>query len=84
MTVENFDNTLRVLQLRTPFRVFTVELHGGERFEVDHANALVVRDGVAVFVAPGGVPHLFDHESVNQIIAAGTSRLSEDTTPGAA
>ena len=32
--------------------------------------ALVVRDGVAVFVAPGGVPVLFDHDSVSQIIAA--------------
>jgi hypothetical protein len=77
MTVENFDNTLRVLQLRKPYQVFTVELHGGERFEVDHPNALVVRDGVAVFVAPGGIPHLFDHKGVNQIIAAGTSSLSD-------
>jgi hypothetical protein len=76
MTVENFDNILRVLQLRNPFQVFTVELHGGERFEIDHANALVVRDGVAVFVAPGGIPHLFDHDSVNQIIGAGTSSIS--------
>jgi hypothetical protein len=67
MTVELFDNTLRMLQLRRPFQVFKVELHGGERFEVDHANALVVRDGVAVFVAPGGIPHLFDHDSLNQI-----------------
>lgn len=77
MTIENFDSILRVLQLRNPFQVFTVELHGGERFEVDHANALVVRDGVAVFVAPGGIPHLFDHDSVNQIIAAGTSSISK-------
>ncbi len=77
MTVDNFDSTLRVLQLRKPYQVFTVELNSGERFEVDHANALVVRDGVAVFVAPGGIPHLFDHESVNQIIAAGTSSLSD-------
>jgi hypothetical protein len=75
VTIENFDNTLRVLQLRKPFQVFTVELHGGERFEVDHPNALVVRDGVAVFVAPGGIPHLFDHDSVNQIVAAGTSSI---------
>lgn len=76
MTVENFDNALRVLQLRSPFQVFTVELLGGERFEIDHANALVVRVGVAVFVAPGGIPHLFDHESVSQIIAADKGRIS--------
>jgi hypothetical protein len=50
--------------------VFTVELNGGQRFEVDHPGALVVRDGVAVFLAPGGIPIWFDHESVNQIIGA--------------
>ncbi|HEV3387046.1 MAG TPA: hypothetical protein VG097_19665 [Gemmata sp.] len=77
MTIENFDNTLRVLLTRRPYQMFTVELHGGERFEVDYPNALVFRDGMAVFVAPGGIPHLFDHDSVNQFIAAGTSSISE-------
>jgi hypothetical protein len=77
MTAGEFNQVLRGLQQAEPFRIFTVELHGGQRFEVDHANALVVRDGVAVFVAPGGIPHLFDHESVNQIIAADKNSLSE-------
>jgi len=27
----------------------------------------VVRDGVAIFVAPGGTPVVFDHEGVSQI-----------------
>jgi hypothetical protein len=70
MTSENFDQVLDALRQLQPFRVFTVELHGGRRFEVDHPGALVVRDGVAVFLAPGGVPVWFDHESVNQIIGA--------------
>ena len=48
--------------------MFTVELNGGHRFEVDHPMALVIRDGVAVFLALGGVPVWFDHNSVNQII----------------
>jgi hypothetical protein len=73
MTADNFTNTLDGLCQRQPFRVFTVELHGGRRFEVDHPRALVVRDGVAVFLAPGGVPVWFDHESVNQIIGASAS-----------
>jgi hypothetical protein len=30
---------------------------------------MVVRDGVAVFLKPGGIPVWFDHESVNQIIS---------------
>lgn len=70
MTAENFDHVLDALRQHQPFRVFTVELHGGQRFEVDHPRALVVRDGVAVFLAPGGIPIWFDHDSVNQIIGA--------------
>jgi ABC-type arginine transport system ATPase subunit len=70
MTAENFEQVLHALTERQPFHVFTVELNGGKRFEVDHARALVVRDGVAVFIAPGGVPVWFDHESVNQIVGA--------------
>ena len=68
MTTENFDRVLNQLAQRSPFQVITVELHGGKRFEVDHPRALVVRDGVAVFLAPGGTPIWFDHDSVNQII----------------
>lgn len=70
MTADNFMQILDGLRQTQPFRVFTVELHGGRRFEVDHPGALVVRDGVAVFLAPGGVPIWFDHESVNQIVGA--------------
>jgi len=73
MTAENFDNVLQGLRQRQPFQVFTVELHGGQRFEIDHPAAVVIRDGVAVFIAPGGVPIWFDHESVNQIIGAPAS-----------
>ena len=70
MTAENFDQLLTALRGHQPYRVFTVELHGGQHFEVDHPGALVIRDGVAVFLAPGGVPVWFDHDSVNQIVGA--------------
>jgi hypothetical protein len=70
MTAENFDQMLTALRSLRPYHVFTVELNGGQRFEVDHPEALVIRDGVAVFMAPGGIPYWFDHESVNQIIGA--------------
>jgi hypothetical protein len=73
MTAEEFDRVLRGLASRQPFQVFTVELHGGQRFDVDHPRALVVRDGVAVFIAPGGVPVWSDHDSVNQIISTPAS-----------
>lgn len=69
MTAENFDKALEGLKQRTPFHPFTVELIGGHRFEIDHPGALVVRDGVAVFISPDGVPVLFDHESVAVFVA---------------
>jgi hypothetical protein len=78
-------NTLQGPQQLQPFRVFTVELQGGRRFEVDHPGALVVRDGVAVFLAPGGAPIWFDHESVNQIIGApANTQPDERGGPGSA
>jgi hypothetical protein len=70
MAAESFEQVLDGLKQIQPFRVFTVELNGGRRFEVDHPGDLVVRDGVAVFIAPGGIPIWFDHESVSQIIGA--------------
>jgi hypothetical protein len=68
METATFDQTLIALQKRKPFRPFTVVLVNGDRFEVDYPGALVVRDGVAVYVAAGGIPVIFDHEGVNQFI----------------
>lgn len=68
MDRETFNATIRGFKHRAPFRPFTVSLVNGERLEIDHPDALVVREGVAVFVGPGGVPSLFDHEGVAQVI----------------
>lgn len=68
MQADHFDNTLAAFRRQRPFRPFTVTLVNGDRFEVDHSDALVVRDGVAVYIGPGGVPILFDHEGVSQVI----------------
>ena len=77
MTVDNFNQTLAALRDRSPYRPFTVVLLSGTRFEIDHANALVYRDGVAVFMRPGGVPVIFDHEGVEHFVAD----LSGQTSP---
>jgi hypothetical protein len=45
-----------------------VELIGGERFEIDHARATVMRNGIAIFLSPGGTPVYFDHDSVLQFV----------------
>ena len=56
MRPDDFENTLKALRQRQPFRPFTVELMSGDRFGVDYPDALVLRDGVAVFIGPGDVP----------------------------
>ncbi len=68
MTVENFQTLVETLSERRPFHPFTIELSGGQRFEVDHPHALAYRDGLAFFLAPGRIPYWFDHESVSTIL----------------
>jgi hypothetical protein len=68
MDRETFDSTIRTFKYRRPFRPFTISLVNGERLEVDHPDALVVRDGVGLFAGPGGVPAVFDYEGVAQVV----------------
>ncbi len=68
MLNQNFKRSLRALVRRSPFRPFTVELVSGGRIEVDHPEALVFRSGLAVYISAEGVPTLFDHDSVRQLI----------------
>ncbi|MCI0331755.1 MAG: hypothetical protein L0228_00850 [Planctomycetes bacterium] len=68
MTEQHFDELLIAFLDRKPFHPFTVELFGGQRFEVDHPRATVLRNSVAVYLRPGGIPVYFDHNSVVQIV----------------
>jgi hypothetical protein len=74
---ETFDSTIRTFKHRTPFRPFTVSLVNGERLEVEHPDALAVRDGVGLFVGPGGIPAVFDHEGVAQVVGDLANRPHE-------
>jgi hypothetical protein len=68
MEAQTFDQSLIALKKRNPFQPFTVVLVNEDRFEVDYPDAVVVRDGVAIFVAAGGIPVIFDHEGVSQFV----------------
>ena len=68
MDRETFDATIRTFKNRTPFRPFTISLVNGERLEVDHPDAIVVREGLGLFVGPGGIPSVFDYEGVAQVV----------------
>ena len=80
MDRDTFDATIRTLKHRTPFRPFTVSMVNGERHEVDHPDALAIRDGMALFAAPGNIPIIFDHEGVTQVVGdlAGRSSAADD------
>jgi hypothetical protein len=70
MTRENFEETLQHYVERRPFTPFTLELNGGQRLEIDHVKGIAWSDGKGVFLGPGGLIHVFDNESVLQIIDA--------------
>ena len=74
MTAKNFERTLAAFQHRTPFRPFNVELVSGTSIRVDHPEAMVLRGGVAVFIAADGIPTLFDHEGVSQVLEESVKR----------
>lgn len=56
MDRDTLTETIRAFKHRTPFKPFTVATDSKNRYEVDHPDALAVREGVAIFVP------LFGHE----------------------
>ena len=42
MTADNFDQVFQALRGRQPFQVFTVELNGGRRFEIEPQQVALV------------------------------------------
>jgi hypothetical protein len=71
MEKDNFENLLRALSHRKPFRSYVVEFVNGEHIDVDHPEALIVRAGVAVFLSADGTPAWFDHLGVSRVVGAG-------------
>ena len=67
MVAETFTKALRAFARRTPFRPFTVQLVSGDRIDIEHPEALVFRNRVAVFFGPDGEIAIFDHEGVAQV-----------------
>ena len=69
MNRDTFTETITAFRQRTPFRPFTVITLAGSRYEVDRPEVLAIRDGgVALYVAPGNVPVIFDHEGVSEVV----------------
>ncbi len=68
MEIEAFDRGLRSFVRRVPFQPFVVELTSGSQFQVLHPEALAFSNGVAMHIGIDGIPRIFDHRSVSQMI----------------
>ena len=67
MIEKNLEKALTAFAKRAPFKPFLVELVSGNRFTIDHPEALAMRGPIAVFIDPDGQYTLFDASSVSQI-----------------
>jgi hypothetical protein len=68
MDSDTFTATIRAFKGQSPFQPFTVAMVNGDRLEIDYADAIAIRGGMALFAAPGNIPVVFDHEGVSQVV----------------
>ncbi|MGO9462577.1 MAG: hypothetical protein ACLQVF_00240 [Isosphaeraceae bacterium] len=68
MDVGQFERALRAFPRRTPFRSFAMDLVDSDRIALDHPEALVLRDRIAVVIAAAGVSTLVDLSSVSRLV----------------
>lgn len=76
MQTNTFAKALRGFTPGVPFRPFTVELINGRQLLIEHPEALVVRRGLAVHIAPGGALTISDDEGVNQFTGAPDNQVA--------
>ena len=67
MVADSFARSLKAFAKRRPFKPFIVELTSGEKLLVEHPEALVFRDSIAVHFSPKHEISIFDHEGVAQL-----------------
>ena len=70
MNSESLQIALAAYTRQQPFHPFTLVMTDGSRLEVDSplAVAFSSANGRVVFLGPGGVPQIFNSESVNRVI----------------
>ena len=68
MTEEEFEQKLRELLQRQPFKPVRVVLQDGEEFEIDDPQYVARRGGFAAWQDPTGTPHPFDFRTVAKFV----------------
>lgn len=69
MTPEQFEQRLRELLQRRPYKPFRVVLLGGRMFEVDDPQYVARDDGAAGYIDSKGEPISFDNRTVVEFVA---------------
>jgi len=67
MDAKGFEQILRRLSRRTPFRPFVVSLLNGDRIVVEHSEALMFRGGLAVYFGKDNEFFFFDNDGVCEV-----------------
>lgn len=70
MKETSFQKTVRAFVRRRPFKPFVVELLSGDRFLVEHPEAVMVGTETAVYLNPDGDYAFFDSTAVTQVTEA--------------
>jgi hypothetical protein len=81
MIVENFETALRSFARRKPFQPYLVEFASGGVVQIDHPEAVALRDGLAVFRRPDGTFTLFDCHGVTRLEGISESRSQGEQQP---
>ena len=70
MSSDTLKIALEAYARQQPFHPFTLVMNDGAKLEVDSplAVAFSAANGRVIFLGPGGVPQIFDSESVNRVI----------------
>lgn len=68
MSWENYEQWLRVLMHRAPFRPFLIEFISGDRILISHPETVMRVANIFAYRSPDRGQRLFDPQSVSQFI----------------
>jgi hypothetical protein len=68
MTPQHFKTALRSYTHRRSFRPFFIELASGDRMLETHPETVILRGELWEYVSPTGRHHVFESESVIQLL----------------
>ncbi len=68
MTKENFETVLKAFLARRHFQPFSLELGNGTRLEINHPEALELKQTFVVYKSTVGIRSVFEFEAVVRFV----------------